>query len=239
MPPEKIIIFRIGTLGDTLVSVPAMWAVRHHFHDARVTLLCDHHPKQKYVLGADLLSGSGIVDDFLLYPVDNSRWGKALRPFRMIRTLRQLRARKFDTLVYLPPSTRTREQIERDRKFFKLAGIRRFIGMNSFHAFPVKQPGKPLPLVPREADLLLARIAADGVPTPPAGTNLTTLSLNPQDDAEVTRWHNAQSKTHGEDGGRRWIAIGPGSKMPAKLWPAVGAPITVHEDDDHVRHWNA
>ena len=48
--------------------MPSLWAIREHFAAARLTMLCDHHPRKSYVLAPDLLRGSGIVDDFMLYP---------------------------------------------------------------------------------------------------------------------------------------------------------------------------
>src|SRR5207248_1871638 len=41
MRPRRILVFRIGQLGDTIAALPAMWAVRDHFPDAELTLLCD------------------------------------------------------------------------------------------------------------------------------------------------------------------------------------------------------
>src|SRR5882672_505256 len=102
----RILVFRIGQLGDTIVALPAMWAVRKHFPNAKLTLLCDRHPGKPRVLAADLLRGAGIFDAFESYVVDDSTGGKIARPFRMLELLRRLRAGKFDTLVYLAPSTR-------------------------------------------------------------------------------------------------------------------------------------
>ena len=66
---RSILVFRIGSLGDTLVSVPSFWAIRQNFPGAKVTLLCDQQVGRRYVLAADVLRGSGTVDDFMLYPV--------------------------------------------------------------------------------------------------------------------------------------------------------------------------
>ena len=66
----------------------------------------------------------------------------------MIPVLTTLRRRKFDTLVYLSPSVRSPEQVNRDRKFFQLAGIKNFIGMTGFAEAPEKIPGKPLSRLP-------------------------------------------------------------------------------------------
>jgi ADP-heptose:LPS heptosyltransferase len=209
---KSVLIFRIGSLGDTLVAVPAMWAVREHFRGARVTLLCDYHPGKGYVLGSDLLAGSGIVDDFLHYPVDASRMGRLLKPIRAARLAARLRWERFDTLVYLPPSVRSRAQAERDRAFFRAGGIRQFIGMDvDLSGSTAPAPGSELP---RETDQILLRLAPQ-IPIPPRGQGRMELGLTEQDERGVASWLSDLPP----DGGRVWIGIGPGSKMPAKIWP--------------------
>lgn len=211
----RILVFRIGQLGDTIVALPAMWVIRRHFPTAHLTLLSDRHPGKPYVLAADLLKGAGIFDHFDSYLVDDSAGGRMLRAVRMAQLLIKLRRQHYDALVYLAPSTRTSQQVERDRKFFGLAGLKQFYGMNGFRALPRKVPGQPLGATPSEADLLLERLAADGLPVPPAGQGSLELRLGAAEETEVKSWLNQLP----DDGGRPWIGIGPGSKMPAKRWP--------------------
>ena len=64
---KNILVFRIGQLGDTIVALPAMWAVREHFAGAQITLLNDSHIGTDYVLSKDLLFKSGLFDDFISY----------------------------------------------------------------------------------------------------------------------------------------------------------------------------
>jgi ADP-heptose:LPS heptosyltransferase len=211
----KILVFRIGQLGDTIVALPAMWVIRRHFPEAQLTLLSDRHPGKPYVLAADLLKGAGLFDQFESYVVDDSAGGRMLRAARMAQLVMKLRRQRFDSLVYLAPSARTASQIERDRKFFALAGIKRFYGMNGFRTLPRKVPGQPLGATPSEADLLLERLAADGLPVPAPGEGCLELRLGEPEETEVENWLRQQP----DDGRRPWIGVGPGSKMPAKRWP--------------------
>src|SRR2546423_14441835 len=103
----KILVFRIGQLGDTLVALPAIWAIRRHFKNASLTLLCDYHPGKGYVLDPDLLTGTGIFDSFELYPVGGCGWDRLMRPFHLLGLLRRLRKQRFDMVVYLAPSLRS------------------------------------------------------------------------------------------------------------------------------------
>jgi len=216
VPPERILVFRIGQLGDTVVALPAMWAVRRHFPKAELTLLCDRHPGHDFVLAPDLLVATGLFDEFISYPVDNSRAGCLVRLLRSLRLLCTLRGRAFDSLVYLAPSRRKPAQVERDRRFFAAAGIKRLFGLRGFPGFPAKTAGQPLAAVPSEADLLLARLAADDIPVPPPGHGCFELSLGPAEEQQVQTWLRALPSC----GGRCWVGVGPGSKMSAKRWPA-------------------
>ena len=210
---RRILVFRIGQLGDTIVALPAMWLVRKHFPNARLTLLCDRHPGKTRVVASDLLRGSGIFDDYLSYPVSES--GQLLRRGRMAALLAAIRRARFDTLVYLAPTNRKPEQITRDRRFFQMAGIRNFIGMHDFEPLESKQPGRSMKMMPRESELLLRRLAASGLRVEPEDKLRMDLGLGPEDDAQLLAWM-AQLPSDGE---RVWVAVGPGSKMPAKRWP--------------------
>jgi ADP-heptose:LPS heptosyltransferase len=209
----SILIFRIGQLGDTIIALPAMWALRKHFANARMTLLSDQHPGKSYVVAADLLKNTGIFDSFETYPVDESPSGAILRPLRMAALLYRLRKQRFDAVAYLAPSSRTRKQIERDRRFFAAAGVRSFIGMNGFDEAPV-QARRPLTRLSHEADQLLSRLDASFIPVPAVGHGCMDLGLTNAEADEVDRWRSALP----HDKGKRWIGIGPGSKMPAKRW---------------------
>lgn len=227
----RLLVFRIGQLGDTIVALPAMWAIRRCYPQASLTLLCDRHPRQNYVLTPDLLAGAGLFDEFLSYPVDNTHAGIVMRPWRMLSLLWALRRRAFDLLVYLAPSLRMPAQVERDRRFFAAAGIKRFLGMRGFPQFPPKTAGQPLVAVPSEADLLLMRIAADEIPVPPAGQGCFELKLGQAEEHQVQTW----LRTLPSDCGKPWIGVSPGSKMAAKRWPterfaAVGAKLVAEHD---------
>lgn len=217
VPARNVLVFRIGQLGDTIVALPAMWSARKHFANARLTLLCDRHPEEpSRMLAAGLLRNAGIFDSFESYVVSDSPGGRMLRPMRMAALALRLRRLRFDTLVYLAPSARTPDQVERDRRFFAAAGLRHFVGMKAFVELPQKIPGRPLASTAAESDLLLKRLAADGIPVPAEGKGSFALGLAAAEKAEVNCWVAKQAS----DGGRTWLGIGPGSKMPAKRWPA-------------------
>jgi asparagine synthase (glutamine-hydrolysing) len=211
--PKRIVVFRIGQLGDTIVALPAMWLVRKNYPAAYMALLCDRHPGKTHVIASDLLRGSRIFDEYLSYPVSES--GEFMRSGRMATLLANIRRKNFDTLVYLAPTNRTAEQVARDRRFFSLAGIRNFIGMHGFEHLEPKQEGEPMRSSPAESELLFRRLEASGLKAESGDRSRMDLGLSEADEAVMRAWLSALPS----DESRTWIAVGPGSKMPAKRWP--------------------
>src|SRR5207247_8423931 len=144
------------------------------------------HDALPIFLASDLLQGAGIFDEFLSYPV--SELGFILKPGRMANLLGAIRRRKFDALVYLAPSNRTIDQVERDRWFFSLAGIKHFIGMEGFPHLSAKTPGQPLASTNSETDLLLKRLAVSGIPIGNGENSLMDLGIGAAEETEVSAW---------------------------------------------------
>lgn len=210
----KILIFHTGSLGDTLISIPAFQVIREYFRNAHITLLSDRHKGKNYVQAKEVLEGSGLVDDYLFYTLDSSLSGKILNPLEMLKLLFRIRKQKFHTLIYLQRSFRRNIAIGRDIAFFKLAGIKRLLGYKGFDLFPEKVAGHPLPMLSHQSDQMLKRLALSGIPVPPPGHGKTDLNIDLAEKEFVRQWVAGLPS----DGKRQWIAVGPGSKMPSKLW---------------------
>lgn len=213
--PEKILVFRIGQLGDMIVALPALGAVRRYWPDAKLTLLCDASPGRKQVLGSEVFGPTGLFDSVEHYLAPSEGDGRVRSFARWLKLVLRLRAQRFDALIYLAPSLRKREQVRRDIAFFRAAGVSRVYGAGYFPPSPVKTPDRPFDEGPQEADLLLARLAADGIPVASPGEGSLDLMLGDAEAAAVAQWR----ATLASDGGRTWVGVGPGSKMPAKRWP--------------------
>ena len=126
MDLKNILIFRIGHLGDTLVALPALWAIRRAFPAARLTLLSNVDANNpNYLSAKNILPQRGLIDDWISYPTGLSKVGAAAA---MTRLSLGIRRRKFDSAIYLMPRIRTAEQIDRDIRFFSLSGIKKILG---------------------------------------------------------------------------------------------------------------
>lgn len=138
---ERILIYRLGSLGDTVVALPCLHAVARAFPDAERVMLTNMPVSTKAAPLEAILGGSGLVQGYIAYPVGT-------RSFRALRALRrQLGGVGASTLVYLTPS-RGLLSAWRDVLFFRLCGFRRLIG------------------VPLSADLQHNRVDAEGVVEP-------------------------------------------------------------------------
>lgn len=211
---HRVLVFRIGQLGDTLVSVPALWVIRERFRSSQITLLADAHQGKGYVKAADVLRNSGIIDDFIEY--NALAVGGGGHPFLgAISLLRDLRAAHYDVLVYLVPSCPGRRRTCRDALFFRLAGVKQFHGFREAAAerdiMFLQDDGRTL----QEADRLLTRLAKCGFQVPNLTQGRVDVSITESEQAASRGWIAEQPL----DGGRPWIAVGPGSKMPVKIWP--------------------
>lgn len=118
---SRVLIYRLGSLGDTIVALPAFHLIARAFPDAERRLLTAAIPNAKAVPVADMLAGTGLVHGTILYPL-------GLRdPVALWRLGTQIRAWRPELLVYLA-EPRSEWVTRRDLLFFRLCGIHRIIG---------------------------------------------------------------------------------------------------------------
>lgn len=208
---QKVLVFRIGELGDTLVSLPALRAIRKNFPDAYIALLSNGDPDGHKVSPKEVLSNEGIIDEWLSYPSENAD-RKAAHYWRLLRMLRQ---EHYEILVYLAPRIRRKRDVRRDLLFFRLAGISKVIGGKGFDALPERTNGS-LPGVAHEADYLLQRLSRDGLKSSNADQAGFTLRLTREEEEASQAWLDKCVETERFD---FLIGFGPGSKWPSKIWP--------------------
>lgn len=117
---ETVLIFRIGSLGDTVVALPCFHRIALSFPDARRVVVTDRPDSNKVAPVESVLRGSGLIDDVIYFPPPPRRFADLL----MLR--RHLIETGANTLIYV--ADRSLAGTLRDLCFFRLAGIRRFIG---------------------------------------------------------------------------------------------------------------
>src|SRR6266487_3410972 len=118
----RILIYRLGSLGDTVVALPALRLVASAFQDAERWLLTNFSAHTKAEPMASVLEGTGLIHGYIEYPLGLRHVGRLLRLRRRVRRLRP------EALVYLA-APRGRIKVWRDAFFFRACGIRRLIGV--------------------------------------------------------------------------------------------------------------
>jgi heptosyltransferase-3 len=199
----NLIIFRLGSIGDTVVALPCFHAIARAFPSHRRVLLTNALASARASSVESVLQGTELIDSALYFPIGR---GKLSYSFALARQLRQLQA---DALVYLAART-TGLQVYRDLLFFRAAGIRRVLGA------PLALGARECRVDPTTHELepeveRLARILNPAVPvdlSPPSWD----LRLTPHEQATATQ-HLA-----GVLGWRPLVAVSPGAKIPAKDW---------------------
>jgi len=119
---KRVLLYRLGSLGDHLVALPCYRLVQRAFPDAERKLLTNIPVMNKAAAATAVLEGSGLVDGYLTYVVGERG------PLALLRLAWTIRRWKPDALVYLA-GARGEKAARRDRIFFRLCGIRRQIGL--------------------------------------------------------------------------------------------------------------
>jgi len=206
---KRILVFRVGELGDTLIALPSLHALRQAYPGAHISFLGNVDSNSKNVTAQEIIPATGLIDDWLSYSVNRAGW----RGLQSLALLNRLRQGHFDTLVYLAPRLRKPKDVRRDLLFFRLAGIREVIGRQGLN-MPNKAAGQPLTEAEHELDHLLHRLNLSGVKVPQHARIDLELTSHEKDAADS--WLGEEVKNLEQ---RVLVGFGPGSKWPSKIWP--------------------
>jgi ADP-heptose:LPS heptosyltransferase len=122
MNGRKVLIYRLGSLGDTVVALPSLHLVARAFPDAERRILTNFPVSGKVAPMESVIGGSGLVHGYFRYPLGTRNPNK-------LWSLRQEIGRwSPDILIYLA-ATRGRFNAYRDALFFRSCGIRDLIGV--------------------------------------------------------------------------------------------------------------
>ncbi|MCU1319438.1 MAG: glycosyl transferase family 9 [Edaphobacter sp.] len=121
---KRVLIYRLGSLGDTLIALPALHLVARAFPDAERRMLTNFPVNVKAPPAAAILENSGLVHGFFRYAVGTRS------PRELLSLWWQLFRWRPTVLVYLG-GRRGVESARRDAAFFRACGIKRLIGIST------------------------------------------------------------------------------------------------------------
>ena len=209
----KILIYLFGSLGDTIVTIPALRAVQRHFRDAELVLL--QNAQSDNLVKASEVVPKNLIDRYLSYSNELKGMRKVSGFYRLWKDLRRER---FQSVVYLVMSERPERSVSRDKLFFQLCGIRDLIGFHAFtneELYPVDETGHPA-MTEHEAVRKLNRLRRDSIEIlPDEDLRQPLLTFSDGDLESVASWLAGRRMKPDS----RLIAIAPGCKTKVNDWP--------------------
>jgi ADP-heptose:LPS heptosyltransferase len=204
--PRTVLVYRCGTLGDTLVALPAMQAVRRQYPGARLVLMTANDGGA-VPWADDVLRDFGWFDDVVTY-----RSGELADPRGLLRVWARVRRLRVELVVHLGSDRNGGLRTWRDRLFFRLAGARRVTTARNEKATFLGRLRREPRTYPSEVKRLFDAVA------PRRGDAEPVVFDVPRRASDRTRVA-ALLAAGGLDGERTLVAMCPGSKQPSKRWP--------------------
>ena len=242
---RRVLIYRLGSLGDTVVSLPCLHLAARVDQEAERRLLTNQPVNGKAAPSELVLGESGLAEGTpIRYPAGSRD------PMALFRLRREIRAFDPDLLVYMTESRGVAVAM-RDIAFFRTCGIRRVIGA------PVTQDLATHRYSPRKK---LWEHAADRLARSLAPLGDATVEKRESWDLHFTaaeRWH-ADAALADWEGAADFAVFSIGTKWPENDWgdahwskvlaalsaaaPALGLALTGSADEAErsqalARHW--
>lgn len=210
--PKRIGVLRVGMVGDVLVALPAVRALRARYPSAKLIWLTSPGPQG--APGWTELAERNESDEQLIWHTTDLE-SKAGRRSLLVR----LRLARLDRVFVLPQDRTTFTSELRRLVALRLAGVRGVRGVRIAVASGLPWPlGKLLGRAfdrgvpgPREADRLLLGVGASPPSRPP---------IRGRDDVGRAPQVAARLDSLLREGHGPWLAISPGAKLAKKRWPA-------------------
>lgn len=200
---STVLVFRIGSLGDTVVALPALREIRRRNPQSRIVFLTNT-PVDGGVKAASsthVLAGTGLIERYIEYP----HGSLSLR--RLLAVIMQIRA-VGPTICYCLNPTRTLGQALRDRLFFALSGVHKIVGVRRSEVRRLPPQGADV-LWESEAKRMMRAI---GSPHRPLSLEDFSLVLSSEE-----RTIADQALLEAEVKGP-FMVMSLGSKLPVKDW---------------------
>lgn len=200
---DRVLIYRLGSIGDTIVALPSFRLVARAFpHSKRILLTM--LPRSHEAAPQIILKGMGLVDDYMAY-------NPGERSFRNLLAVRgNIRDFRPDALIYMNQSRGDAKDF-RDLLFFRASGVRKVIGTPRRMDLRQHRFDSATRLFESEAHRIARCLSSLGNARVDDPANWD-LNLTAEEHAE------AEEHLGHWPGTRRYLAISVGSKIAAKDW---------------------
>lgn len=209
---KPVVVFQIGSLGDSIVSVPTLLSIRELIPECSEYILVSRFESSLKVVPSDIFDMAWKPRLKLQYAGSG---GPLKQLFTVPAVLAKLRYYKPRYCVSIMPADREPERVERDKKFFKAGGVSELLG---FHALPRSQfePSSATSVEGTEAYQRFQRIWGDAAAAKfPKYTQMPIVQPPLEAAQRVEEWLQA----HRRYPEKRLIAISPFSNFPSRDIP--------------------
>ncbi|MDD2737014.1 MAG: glycosyltransferase family 9 protein [Desulfuromonadaceae bacterium] len=206
---NKIVIIKSGLLGDTLVALPALHCLRNEFPSAKIVYVWQKIPAKNYVTPVEILTGSGLVDEFYGYEINCSGCQAFFNYLKL--WLYCLRERFNIGIVLEPPHWPSKR-----KAFLRLCGIKTVLGPDGTNNKVFRDACGRLPIQDKISDSLVSLLSPLGISLPASDKGHFDVVLSDDELRSARQW--LINKEMSSDEVLRLIAVAPGSNMPAKKW---------------------
>ncbi|NBW07873.1 MAG: glycosyltransferase family 9 protein [Caulobacteraceae bacterium] len=199
---KTVVIFRLGSLGDTVAALPCFHAIARRYPDHRRVVLTNAPVAENAAPLLAVLGQTGVVHGAIAYPV-GARSVSVLGAL-----LKRLRAMKPDAIVYLAPS-RGASAVLRDWLFLRLAAPVKAVTWGKDMRQCRVDPATGV--MEREASRLARTIARDIGPVDLYDPKAWDLELTAGE-------REAADRALAPFGGKPFVTIHMGTKVPQNDW---------------------
>ena len=119
--PRRVLVYRLGSLGDMLIALPALRLIARAFPNAERRMLTNIPVNAKAPAATAILGPTGLIEGYFRYVVGTRN------PLELIKLWAQLVWWRPDVLVNVSASRGVRAA-QRDAMFFQLCGVPQQIG---------------------------------------------------------------------------------------------------------------
>lgn len=201
---KNILIYRLGSLGDTVMALPCFHRIRECYPNAHITLLTNKPVMSKAAPLQAILGEAHFIDDILSYPVGTRN------PILLAKLSAQIRMKAIDTVINIT-ATRSRNADRRDKLFFRSAGVKKLIGFDGIRGKYKAEVDPSSGFLEWEASRLRARIHELGHFSL-SEDRYWDLKITASEKAEADRLFQGFTNPHGI------IAVNMGTKLAIKDW---------------------
>jgi ADP-heptose:LPS heptosyltransferase len=205
-------VFQIGSLGDAIVSVPALRSLPELLPGCSEYILVSRFESEQKIMPNQIFDMAWQAKACVFYQGGGIWKTKILSVASALGRLRFYRPKY---CVYMLPSERSQADIDRDARFFRLAGIQELIGFRALA--PVQRQWGSLPQIYNtEAYLRLQRLwGPRAAEVFPKYSDMPVLQPDSEARAKVNQW----LRTHRKFPGRQIVALSPYSNYPSRTLP--------------------